>query len=55
MTAPDPGTREAQDQGCTCPVLDNAHRHGYRGVAGVFVYNADCKLHAEEFRAQDNP
>lgn len=25
---PNPGSNEAIDQGCTCPVLDNAHGRG---------------------------
>jgi len=50
-----PGSREAIEQGCTCPVLDNSHGKGYRGgVTGedgktVFVINANCKLHGQQW------
>ncbi len=39
---PNPGSKEAQDQGCTCPVLDNNHG---KGVGGLFWMNSDCPLH----------
>ncbi len=42
---PSPGSEEAADLGCTCPVLDNAHGVGYLGIPGVFVYTKDCPLH----------
>jgi hypothetical protein len=42
---PNPGSDEAIKQGCTCPVLDNAHGKGsYRG--GFFI-TADCPLHTK--------
>lgn len=39
---PNPGSKEAQDEGCTCPVLDNNHG---KGVNGSFWMNGDCPLH----------
>lgn len=42
---PNPGSDEAIDQGCTCPVLDNAHGEGYMGVSGRFMISADCPIH----------
>lgn len=48
---PNPGSKEARDLGCTCPVLDNAHGRGYMGGAKdtngdtVFVYRAGCVVH----------
>jgi hypothetical protein len=45
---PNPGSDEALDAGCTCPVLDNAHGKGYMGgVFGgtVFVYMEGCPVH----------
>lgn len=41
-----PGSAAAIQQGCTCPILDNAHGQGYMGKPGVFVMNAGCPLHA---------
>lgn len=40
-----PGSDEALDAGCTCPVLDNTHGKGYMEL-GFFVIAADCPLHA---------
>ena len=42
---PGPGTQEAVDQGCKCPVLDTEHGRGYRGVRVFFVYSAECPIH----------
>ncbi|KKK63772.1 hypothetical protein LCGC14_2990910 [marine sediment metagenome] len=44
---PSPGSEEALDLGCTCPVLDNAHGVGYLGIPDVYVYTKDCPLHDE--------
>ena len=46
---PNPGSDEALDLGCTCPVLDNGHGRGC-GMADengklLFWYSADCKVH----------
>lgn len=40
-----PGSIEAQEQGCLCPVLDNGRGAGYMGQPGVFVMVLDCPLH----------
>jgi hypothetical protein len=45
---PNPGSTKALDQGCTCPVLDNCHGSGYKGIEGRFVMNPDCPLHCVE-------
>lgn len=45
---PNPGSREARDGGCRCPVLDNAHGQGARGTRGpdaVFWIRGDCPMH----------
>lgn len=42
---PNPGTPEARDAGCTCPVMDNHYGRGYQGRPNVFVYTANCTLH----------
>lgn len=39
-----PGSKEARDEGCTCPVMDNP----YKGIEGMYVTNFDCPLHGEE-------
>jgi len=48
-TSPDPkpGTDEALDAGCRCPVLDNAHGRGRPGPDGEpeWWVNFDCPLH----------
>lgn len=43
-----PGSDEALDKGCTCPVLDNSHGRGYMGIEGRFVVSFDCPLHGED-------
>ena len=45
MSKPNPGTQEAIDKGCTCPVLDNEYGRGYMGVSGMFVYTGGCPVH----------
>jgi len=42
-----PGSKEAQDEGCTCPVLDNNYGKGMPGKGGKpnFWMNGDCPLH----------
>jgi hypothetical protein len=53
---PNPGSKAAIDAGCTCPVFDNGHGHGYLGMKDVFVYFSDCKLHMPDnnLNKQDN-
>jgi hypothetical protein len=48
MTNPNPGSDEALQCGCTCPVLDNHYGHGVPdGNGGVnFWYVAGCPVHA---------
>ena len=49
MTTPNPGSKAAVEQGCTCPVYDNAHGlgSGYLDDVGkpVFWINTQCVLH----------
>lgn len=42
-----PGSDEAREMGCTCPVLDNAHGRGRGGDGEKFgwVVNGDCPMH----------
>lgn len=47
---PHPGSREAGEQGCICPVLDNGHGRGYLGDGEKFgwVVNMSCPMHGEK-------
>ncbi|MCP3686208.1 MAG: hypothetical protein GY861_26475 [bacterium] len=45
-TTPNPGTQEAIDQGCTCPVMDNHHGAGIpMGGETVFWHTKGCPIH----------
>lgn len=52
---PNPGSAEAMEKGCACPVLDNARGRGAWGTSGngaVFCVTHGCPLHGttqEEF------
>lgn len=48
---PTPGSDEAIDMGCKCPVLDNAHGEGYSD--GVFIKSATCPIHNPEYNEED--
>ena len=43
---PNPGSEEAIERGCTCPVMDNHYGRGvfFDGAYHLW-YNADCPLH----------
>jgi hypothetical protein len=41
---PPPGSDEALDAGCVCPVMDNGHGRG-RGSPPQFWVNDDCPMH----------
>jgi len=46
MSKPNPGSPEAQEQGCTCPVLDNSYGAGVPSENGpLFWMTEDCPLH----------
>ena len=48
MTDPTPGSDAAREQGCKCPVMDNARGRGARGTSGpsaIFYINGDCPIH----------
>lgn len=48
---PNPGSDEAIKQGCTCPVLDNAHGKGIPTKDGpMFWIAASCPLHGSGTR-----
>lgn len=52
--ASNPGSKEAVDQGCTCPVMDNHHGAGipFREKDGTtsvqFWINGECQLHGRK-------
>lgn len=43
-----PGSKEALELGCTCPVWDNYNGGGFIwfGTEGFFYISEDCPLHA---------
>jgi len=45
-----PGSREARDGGCICPVMDNNNGRGYFQTddGPVFVMHSDCPMHGDE-------
>ena len=55
MQTPNPGSPEARDTGCKCPVLDNAHGRGHLGDGEQFgwVVRGDCPTHGEEATRAD--
>ena len=44
---PNPGSKEAQEMGCTCPVMDNHYGKGFmQGDDGPMFWMAgDCPIH----------
>jgi len=49
MTTPNPGSDAAIKQGCTCPVLDNAHGRGIMGEEDFgFWIDSSCPLHGNK-------
>lgn len=46
---PNPGSKEAQELGCTCPVIDNHYGEGMPTIGGTpnFWINMDCLIHNE--------
>lgn len=44
-----PGSDEAIDAGCTCPVIDNGRGEGYHAYPGKktreFVFTSGCPVH----------
>lgn len=44
-TKPNPGSEEAQEQGCTCAIVDNHYGKGF-GTPPQFWISDNCPLHA---------
>lgn len=51
---PNPGSKEAIDQGCTCPVMDNDYGKGAYGTTDTFWINEHCPLHANQQQDNEN-
>lgn len=45
MSIPRPGSEEATNIGCRCPVVDNHHGAGYRGGGHGYLYASQCTVH----------
>jgi hypothetical protein len=46
---PNPGSKEAQELGCTCPVVDNHYGNGVPSKDGpLFWYYEDCPVHTKK-------
>ena len=45
-----PGSPEAIEAGCRCPVLDNGHGRGYLGDGERFGWwmSSDCPIHGKD-------
>lgn len=50
---PNPGTQEARDKGCTCPVIDNHYGRGAYKDGKTFIYNMNCPVHTTELVIKD--
>lgn len=48
--SPKPGSNDALEQGCTCPILGNMHGKGVKDKEGNIGYIVDihCPLHGNE-------
>ena len=52
MVVPNPGSDEALELGCTCPVIDNGHGKGMYGGQvtdehgrTMFIFHEACPIH----------
>jgi hypothetical protein len=53
MTKPNPGSSEAVEQGCSCPVMDNRRGKGIPASGNgeswtAFWINAECPMHGHQ-------
>lgn len=57
IAAAKPGSHDAVEAGCTCPVLDNHHGHGFvMGGERAYWIAENCPLHGakkESKKAED--
>lgn len=55
MKPPNPGSVEAGEQGCKCPVMDNHYGLGEPHSTGPrFWINGDCPMHAKKQEEEKN-
>jgi len=51
---PNPGSPQAVDQGCTCPVIDNHHGAGFPFKGEIaFWKDARCTMHGTAPRGRE--
>ena len=51
---PNPGSNDAYQMGCTCPVIDNHHGAGIPTEDGpVFIIMGGCPLHDERVNQEE--
>uniref|UniRef100_A0A6M3L2S9 Uncharacterized protein n=1 Tax=viral metagenome TaxID=1070528 RepID=A0A6M3L2S9_9ZZZZ len=57
-TAPNPGSNEAIEKGCKCPILDNSHGQGAGWPSSdgnpAFWINEDCPIHNKQNQEGQN-
>lgn len=60
MNRPNPGSQEAIDQGCECPVMDNLNGRGFPVTTDegelqiAYWINGNCPIHGAKKKAEDN-
>lgn len=52
MNPPNPGSPEAKEQGCKCPVMDNWRGSDEIGRIRGFVVREDCPMHGFETKGE---
>lgn len=45
---PNPGSHDAYEIGCRCPIIDNNYGRGYLGVPSNFWISENCPLHGKK-------
>lgn len=43
---PEPGSADAQQLGCRCPIMDNASGRGVMGLGKDWIVSGDCPVHS---------
>lgn len=53
---PNPGSKDAIAQGCTCPVLDNGYGRGVTQIDGQWTFwiSATCPVHRAHNPQEDD-
>lgn len=52
---PAPGSIEATDAGCTCPIVDNGFGRGRHGEPGTYVFTCGCPIHSPNLNPDGSP